>query len=398
MKLSSILFSICATGSLAHFLDSVDEQLSLAAQSTNDTEISKERQAELDLLWGNDWPFTGINTFAHLPHTKCLLRPNEKYDIAVIGVPFDTAVSYRPGTRFGPRALRAASQRQYAPRGFNTRGGINPYQNWARIIDCGDIPVTPMDNDLALRQMTQAYDELLAHDTVFRPKDEKEAESEKNSVTVPRLVSLGGDHSIILPALRALHKIYGPISVIHFDAHLDTWLPRKYPTGWESKQSDFTHGTMFWMASEEGLLSNGSCIHAGLRTRLSGIDWEDYEDDEAQGFARIHSDEIFYKGIDHIVETITARVGTKNPVYISVDIDVLDPGFAPGTGTPEAGGWQTRELISLIRKLEHLNIVGADLVEVSPSFDHAEITALAGSQVVYELITSMVKTGRPAKY
>ncbi|KAF5095478.1 hypothetical protein D0Z03_001822 [Geotrichum reessii] len=150
---------------------------------------------------------------------------------------------------------------------------------------------------------------------------------------------------------------------------------------------------MFWMARKEGLLANNSCIHAGLRTRLSGVDWSDYEDDSELGFARIGSDDIFTKGTDGIIKEILERVPSNAPVYISVDIDVIDPGMAPGTGTPEVGGWQTRELIRIIRGLEHLNLVGADLVEVAPAYDHAEITALAGAQIIYELKYTVIPKG-----
>lgn len=324
-----------------------------------------------------------MNTFAHLPYEKCLTNGDETFDIGIIGVPFDTAVTYRPGARFGPRAIRSASARQTSLRGFNARAGINPYENWAKVIDCADIPVTPMDNKLALEQMTQGYKDLLKHKPEFT----------KNGTNIPRLVSLGGDHSIVLPALRAYNEAYGPITVIHFDAHLDTWLPEKYPSTWGAH--DFTHGSMFHMAHKEGLLAEGSCVHAGLRTRLSGVDWSDYEEDEKQGFARIASDDMMTKGVDGIVSQIYDRVPKNAPVYISVDIDVIDPGLAPGTGTPEVGGWLTRELIQLIRGLSDLNIIGADIVEVSPAYDHAETTALAGAQVAYELITSMVEGGIP---
>ena len=144
----------------------------------------------------------------------------------------------------------------------------------------------------------------------------------------PKLLSLGGDHSIALAALRALHKIYEqPIAVVHFDAHLDTWHPAKYPSVWQSAQSDFTHGSMFWIASNEGLILNGSSAHAGLRTRLSGDGWEDWEDDERQGFLRITADDIDDFGPSGVVERILERVGTEVPVYLSLDIDVLDPGI-----------------------------------------------------------------------
>lgn len=349
--------------------------------------------AEVDPIlqekWGTPWPFSGITTFAHLESPQCLIDPTTDFDIAVVGVPFDTAVSYRPGARFGPRAVRAASMRQYALRAFNHRAGINPYKSWAKVVDCADIPVTPFDNELAVRQMVEGYTELLSRNTTY--KDTKKSKKNKGTkFSVPRIITIGGDHSIALTALRALHKIYGPITVIHFDAHLDTWLPANYPSSW-GEATEFTHGTMFWVAAKEGLLANNSCVHAGLRTRLSG--WEDYEEDTRVGFQRIESDEIMVKGPEGIVKDILARVPKDVPVYLSVDIDVIDPSMAPATGTPEVGGWQTRELISIIRGLEDLNIVGADLVEVAPAYDQAEITALAGAQIIYEMITSMVKKG-----
>jgi agmatinase len=182
--------------------------------------------------------------------------------------------------------------------------------------------------------------------------------------------------------------------VLHFDAHLDTWHPAKYPSPWPSKQAQFNHGSMFWIASNEGLINNGSSVHAGLRTRLSGSDFDDYADDTEQGFLRISSDDIDDIGPQGIVKIIMERIGTEKPVYLSVDIDVLDPGLAPGTGTPEAGGWTSRELIRILRGIEGLNLVGGDVVEVAPAYDGVgEQTALAGAQVVYEILTSMVKRG-----
>ena len=211
----------------------------------------------------------------------------------------------------------------------------------------------------------------------------------------PKLLTLGGDHSIALPALRALNKIYGsPIAVVHFDAHLDTWHPAKYPSVWESPQSDFTHGSMFWIASNEGLILNGSSAHAGLRTRLSIDGFGDYEDDERQGFLRISADDIDEMGTAGIVTAILERVGTIVPVYLSLDIDVLDPGLCPGTGTPEPGGWTSREVIKILRGLEPLNVVGADIVEVAPAYDGVgEQTALVAAQVGFEILTSWVGRG-----
>ena len=184
------------------------------------------------------------------------------------------------------------------------------------------------------------------------------------------------------------------MAVVHFDAHLDTWHPAKYPNAWESPQSDFTHGSMFWIASNEGLILNGSSAHAGLRTRLSGDSFADYDDDERQGFLRISADDIDEMGTAGIVAAILERVGTTVPVYLSLDIDVLDPGLCPGTGTPEPGGWTSREVIKILRGLEPLNVVGADIVEVAPAYDGGgEQTALVAAQVGFEILTSWVGRG-----
>ncbi|TKX20016.1 guanidinobutyrase-2 [Elsinoe australis] len=366
---------------------------------------------ELERKWGQDWSFSGISTFAHLPHVKCLTNPATRYDIAVLGAPFDTAVSYRPGARFGPRAIRASSARQTSFRGYNPRARLNPYTEWASIIDCGDIPITPFDNKLALRQMTSAFSELSTRSTSAINQ------AQFPYRRMPKLLTLGGDHSIALPALRALRNLYNqPITVIHFDAHLDTWHPAKYPSAWLdfalpdpatispedplwTEQSFFTHGNMFWLAHLEGVIATNSSVHAGLRTRLSGV--EDEEEDEAQGWLRIASDEIDelgWKGVaNRIIDRVTGGKGPgldDKPVYLSIDIDIIDPGSAPATGTPEPGGWTTRELIRVLRGIDGLNIVGADVVEVSPAYDTvAEQTATAAAQIGYEVLTSMVRRG-----
>lgn len=338
-----------------------------------------DNEASLDEMWGEMWPFQGINTFAHLPLQNCLTDRNLQYDIAVIGVPFDTATSYRSGARFGPRAIRAASQRQTSLRGYNPRASFNPYLSWANIMDCGDIPVTPMDNTLAFKQMTLGFEELLLEHT-----------SSNSTEQPPRYVALGGDHSVLLPHIRALHKLYGPLNIIHFDAHLDTWKPDKYPSFWHTHQSELNHGLMLWKAYEEGLTTKHN-VHAGIRTKLSSE--EDLADDDEQNFVRINADDIWIDGVNSVVDKILATVPADTPTYISVDIDVLDPGFGSGTGTQEPGGWLPRELIYVLRRLEGLTVVGADVVEVNPDFDHAEITSTNGAQVVYELVTSMVKKG-----
>ncbi|KAE8372107.1 arginase family-domain-containing protein [Aspergillus bertholletiae] len=334
--------------------------------------------------WDFDWGYSGIATFGHLRHERCLADPSISFDIAVLGIPFDTAASYRPGARFGPRAIRAASNRHLPSRGFNPYAGINPYMSWAQVLDCGDIPVTPFDNELALKQMSEALHEM----------SERSATNSKDGQP-PKLILLGGDHSIALPALRALKSAYGtPITVVHFDAHLDTLHPSSYPSVWTSFQSDFTHGSMFWLAGKEGLIQNGTSVHAGLRTRLTGAGWDDYQRDDEQGFLRLTTEDIDAIGVQGIVDKIIRRTGTEHPVYLSFDIDVLDPGIAPGTGAPEPGGWTMREVNRILRGLRPLNIVGADIVEVSPAYDDkGESTAFAAAQIAYELITNWVLRG-----
>ena len=299
---------------------------------------------DLDAKWGTDWGYTGISTFAHLDTARCLQYPETEYDIAILGVPFDTAVTYRPGARFGPRAIRQASARQTVFRGFNPRAMFNPYKEWATVIDCGDIPVTPFDNALgetdstwpwvvttllltssiisALKQMSEAYTNLAYTNA---PAASKRSPVEYRHK--PKLLSLGGDHSIALPTLRALNKIYGNVAVVHFDAHLDTWHPAKYPSAWFDKdnpneQSFFTHGTMFWLAHNESLIAKDKSVHAGLRTRLT--DLGDYEDDTAQGWVRIACDDIDDIGADGIIKKIMSHVGTEMPVYLSIGEHIHD--------------------------------------------------------------------------
>ncbi|KAL6930138.1 Guanidinobutyrase [Hanseniaspora valbyensis] len=392
MKLTTLAVELLA-GTFLLPVDAFHQQI-ISPQQQNFHKEHKE--PSLQDLWGSSWPYQGIQTFAHLPFSECLLNRSETFDIAVVGVPFDTAVTFRPGARFGPQGIRKSSQRQTSLRGFNFRAGINPFDDWAHIMDCGDIPVTPMDNKLALRQMTEAYENLL----IGRNST---SEGEDGEILTPRLVSLGGDHSITLPALRALAQLHGNITVIHFDSHLDTWAPSKFPSFWDSDIGDFNHGSMLWMAKQENLLATDGNMHVGLRTRLSGTTYEDYDDDIDVGFERIHADDFLEIGVKGVLEQIKNYLGETEEerlarkIYISVDIDVLDPSAAPGTGTMEVGGLLSRELIYLLRGLDKYNVVGADVVEVSPPYDPLEITQLAGAQVAYELITSMVKNGPAIK-
>ncbi len=296
--------------------------------------------------------FAGAPTFARLPR----IDEVAKADIAVVGIPFDAGTSYRPGARFGPAHIREASR---LLRPYNPAQDAEPFA-LAQVVDAGDIAVNPFNIEQALSQIEAGATELSSQGM--------------------KLVTLGGDHTIALPLLRSLHKIHGPISVIHFDAHLDTW-----DTYFGA---DFTHGTPFRRASEEGLLDRQGCLHIGIRGPLYAS--SDLSDDADLGFKIIHTTQIDEIGIAGIIEQMLARVGDR-PVYVSIDIDVLDPAFAPGTGTPEAGGFTSRELLRIIRALDQVNLIGADIVEVAPAYDHAQITAIAASHVAYELITTLAK-------
>ena len=296
--------------------------------------------------------FAGLGTFARLPR----LDEVESADIAVVGIPFDAGTSFRPGARFAPSHIRESSR---LLRPYNPGQDANPFA-LAQVVDAGDIPVNPFSIDEAVQQIEAGLDELLAQGL--------------------KLVTLGGDHTIAYPTLKSLHKVHGPITVIHFDAHLDTW-DTYFGT-------PLTHGTPFRRASEDGLIDQTSSLHVGIRGPL--YDKSDLEDDARLGFAIIKSDDLDSQGAETVIERIRNRVGDK-PVYVSIDIDVLDPAFAPGTGTPEIGGLTSREMLKLIRSLDVLNLVGVDIVEVSPAYDHAQITGLAAANLAYELITLLAR-------
>ncbi|EGN99986.1 hypothetical protein SERLA73DRAFT_106914 [Serpula lacrymans var. lacrymans S7.3] len=358
------------------------EQIPLKTQDGGETWLSKYGKQI-------DQPFSGPLAFSHLPYTRCLEDESAAFDIALLGMPFDTGTSYRPGARFGPYAIRSGSRRQRGSRGYTLAWGNNPYELGSEILDCGDVPVMPFDNALAIDQMEVAYSTLLARtiasSSTSWPQGAVIANDEREH---PRIITLGGDHTIVLPILRSLNKVYGPVSVIHFDAHLDTWA--SYP-GSMTEQSRITHGTFFYIAQEEGLIANSS-IHAGIRCKLQGLG--DIENDSAVGFQVITTDDIDDHGIPAIIEQIRRRVGSS-PVYLSLDIDVIDPGLAPATGTPEAGGWTSREVKRIIRGLAGLNFVGADVVEVAPAYDHAEITGIAAADIVHDFLSMFLSHEPP---
>jgi agmatinase len=299
--------------------------------------------------------YAGLSTFARLPrHTDVT-----SYDVAVIGVPFDTGVSYRPGARFGPESVRQGSR---LLRPYNPAQQTHPFAH-RQVVDAGDLLANPFDIGEAIGQIETGLRELTS------------------SAATPILI--GGDHTIALPALRVAAAAHGPVALVHFDAHLDTW-----DTYFGAP---YTHGTPFRRAVEEGLLLKDASAHVGIRGPVYSP--QDFDDDRRFGFTIVHSTQLDDLGPRGVVERIRARVADA-PVYLSIDIDVLDPAFAPGTGTPEAGGMTSRELLAILRGLAGLTIVGADVVEVAPAYDHAEITSIAAAHVVYEL-TSLVTGPNP---
>jgi agmatinase len=297
--------------------------------------------------------YAGPPTFARLPRLDEVSRA----DVAIVGVPFDSGVSYRPGARFGPAHVRASSR---LLRPFNPALGVHPFAA-QQVADAGDIGVNPFDIGEALQTIETAYADLRADGA--------------------RVLTLGGDHTIALPILRALARDHGRVAVLHFDAHLDTW-----DTYFGAA---YTHGTPFRRASEEGLLDLERSMHVGIRGPLYGE--RDLEDDAVLGFQVLRSDDYEADGIASAVGRIRRRLA-DGPVYVSVDIDVLDPAHAPGTGTPEAGGLTSRELLGTLRGLAGLHLLGADVVEVAPAYDHAELTGIAAAHVAYELLSVMAPT------
>ena len=294
--------------------------------------------------------YAGPATFARLPRLDEVGRA----DAAVLGVPFDSGVSYRPGARFGPSHIRESSR---LLRPYNPALGASPFAS-QQVADAGDLGVNPFSIDEAITAIEFGARELLER--------------------VPFLLTLGGDHTIALPLLRAVSARHGPVAVVHFDAHLDTW-----DTYFGAA---YTHGTPFRRAAEEGLLDQTGCLHVGIRGPLYAA--SDLGDDTDLGFQIVSAPELEDLRVAGLVERIADRVGGR-PVYVSLDIDVLDPAHAPGTGTPEAGGLTSRELLAALRSFAGLHLVGADIVEVAPAYDHAQITGIAAAHAGYELLSAL---------
>lgn len=292
-------------------------------------------------------PFMGIPTFMRLPAT----REIDDIDVVVMGVPFDSGVSYRSGTRFGPRKIREASLTLW---GHNPTMQVTPTET-LKVVDYGDVSVIPTSIEHTMTAITETANDVLKTST---------------------LITLGGDHSISLPLLRAHAKKFGPLSLVHIDAHIDTWEA-------EFESVPYSHGTPFRYALQEGLIREGEYIQIGIRGPVDNA--SDYADARELGAHIITNHEVFEKGIPEILKEVHQRM--KGPVYISIDIDAADPAYAPGTGTLEVGGLTSYQLLQLVRGLHGLNLIGFDLVEVSPPYDHGDITAVLASNIVFEYLS-----------
>ena len=294
-------------------------------------------------------PYWGICTFGRQPHTRDL----DGVDVAIVGVPYDGSTSYRSGARFGPRAIREQSLLLW---GYNNALNVAPFKA-LKVIDYGDVDIVPVDI-------------VATHAAI-------EAEVGNIVKAGPTVISLGGDHSIALPLLRAHTRKYGRLAVIHFDAHPDTW-------DTEFGDHKFSHGTPFRRAIEEKLIDTSAYIQIGIRGPTSGA--QDYKDALELGARMITLDESMRIGLGGILNEIRQRAGDK-PIYVTLDIDSIDPAFAPGTGTPEVGGFSSYQMLQVLRGLKGLNLVGFDLVEVSPPFDHSNITSILAANLIFEFLS-----------
>jgi agmatinase len=292
--------------------------------------------------------FSGVRTFARCPH----VTTPEGVDVAVVGVPFDTATSRRPGARFGPEAIRSASiglRPYHPPLDVDVFGSLS-------LVDWGDLDITPGNAERTTAQIAAGLEPLL------------------RAGVVP--VVLGGDHSVVLGELRAHAAVHGPVALVLLDAHADTWD--------DYYGERYFHGTPFRRALEEGLVRPERSIMAGMRGPLYSR--SDISDARTMGFEIVPDAELRELGPAEYGRRVRSRVGDA-PVYMSFDVDVLDPAFAPGTGTPEVAGLDPREALALIRALAGMRFTGFDVVEVSPAYDGpGETTALLAASVVYEFL------------
>ncbi len=282
-------------------------------------------------------------------------------DVAIVGIPFDTAASFRPGARFGPSAIRDIS---VLLRPSNQFHGLNAFQT-LRVVDAGDVIAIPGDIQRTYDAITETWKGLL------------------DAGVLP--AGLGGDHSVALGELRAMHARYGPVALVQFDSHSDTW-----DNYWGLK---YTHGTPFRRACEEGLLDTAHSIQFGLR----GSEYApgDLDETRSLGFQVLTTNDLLDLSPAQAAAAILSRVGDR-PAFLSFDIDFFDPAFAPGTGTPEVGGPTSAFGLSVLRRLAGLDLKGFDVVEVLPAHDHASITALLAATVVFEVIALIAASSKRA--
>jgi len=299
-------------------------------------------------LGGNEMPrFGGIATFMRLPAST---EPSE-LDVAVVGVPFDLGTSNRPGARFGPRGIRDES---VLLRPYNMATRAAPFDS-LRIDDTGDVATNPYNLADSVTRIEAHFDELLTHDLVT--------------------VAMGGDHTIALPILRAMRKKHGPVGMVHIDAHTDI-----NDTMFGEKVA---HGTPFRRAVEEGLLDPHRVVQIGMRG--TGYAADDFDWSRDQGFRVVQIEECWHRSLVPLMEEVREQVD-GGPVYLSFDIDGLDPSFAPGTGTPEVAGLTMPQALEIVRGCRGLNIVGCDLVEVAPIYDTSGLTSLTAANLLYEML------------
>ncbi len=281
-----------------------------------------------------------------LPH----ITEPEEIDVALLGIPFDGGTTYRPGPRFGPRHVR---QQSAIIRPWNPVLNVDPFAKY-RIADYGDLSVNPLSIEDTFRRVEEQMKPVL--EAGVRP------------------VSVGGDHSLSLPLLRSIAKVHGPVALIQFDAHNDLWD--------EYFGSKLSHGTPFRRAIEEGLLREGHFLQVGLRGQVYSK--HDFDFARQHKVRMITAEEYHKSGIALLRRQL--RAFRNKSVYITLDIDCVDPAYAPGTGTPQVGGFTSMQILELVRELKGLNIVGCDLVEVSPPYDTGEITSLLAANLLYELL------------
>jgi agmatinase len=312
-----------------------------------------------DRLYPADWQrglrYSGIYSFMGLPVSRDLARA----DVAIVGVPFDTGVNHRPGARFGPRGIRQGTA-QIRPHG-------GPGELWGpfrrlRVLDYGDLNIPPQYIEYGVDQIAAGMEPIFA------------------AGVIP--IALGGDHTISLPILRACAKRHGRVSLVHFDAHPDFWEP--------IEGRPYHHGTVFRIASDEGLISLRNSVQIGIRGTISNMVVQQARD---AGLNLLTADEFYALGVAGTLARLAEVV--EGPVYVSLDIDCVDPAFAPGTGTPEVAGLTSREIVALVRGLRGLPIVAFDVVEVSPPYDQSEITCLLAANLVYEFLEVLAENQTP---